>query len=79
MKGLRGLLQDVRDRQLRIEARLDGLDEVISTKAQSNAAMAVASALTQIGERLARLEVGTAPPAGATGQPRLASPGFEGD
>lgn len=78
VKELRGLLQDARDRQLRIEARLDGLDEVISTKAQANAALAVAGALAQLGERLARLEVGAAKPtAGEDGQPRLTDPGDE--
>ena len=78
VKELRGLLQDVRDRQLRIEARLDALDEVISTKAQANAALAVAGALTQFGERLARLETNAqAPPGGGGGQPRLTPPDAE--
>jgi len=79
VKELRTMLQDTRDRQLRIEARLDGLDEVISTKAQANAALAVAGALAQVGERLARLEMVAATPAGGDGQPRLANPGAKSD
>ena len=81
VKELRAMLQDMRVRQLRTEARLDGLDEVISTKAQANAAFAAAGALPQTGERLTRLEMSAqAPPDGGDGQPRLAAPlGAEGD
>ena len=57
IRELRAQVQEVRERQVRIEARLDSLDEVISTKAQATAALAVAQALAPMMERLARLEV----------------------
>ncbi len=56
VKELRATMQELRERQLRIEIRLDSLDEVITTKAQATAALSVAQALAPIMERLARLE-----------------------
>ncbi len=67
LKELRTEMQSLRDRQLRLEARLEALDEVISTKAQATAALAVAQALGPLMERLARLEAGR----GDGGRPRL--------
>lgn len=61
VKELRALLQDMRDRQLRLEGRMDSLDEIASSKAQGMAALAVANALGPMMERLARLEVGDRP------------------
>lgn len=56
IRKLRGKMQELRDRQIRTEARLESLDEVVTTKAQGSAAMTVAQALGPILERLARLE-----------------------
>jgi chromosome segregation ATPase len=56
IKELRGVVQDLRDRQLKIETRMESLDEIISVKAQATAALAVAQTLGPIMERLARLE-----------------------
>ncbi|MBL6082516.1 hypothetical protein JMJ56_31615 [Belnapia sp. T18] len=69
IKELRGQMQELRERQIRIEAKLESLDEVVTTKAQASAALAVAQALGPIMERLARLEI--QPPA----PPRLPPPG----
>jgi hypothetical protein len=68
IRELRGQMQELRERQIRMEARLESLDEVVTTKAQGSAAMAVAQALGPILERLARLEA--QPP----GPPRLPPP-----
>ena len=70
LKEMRAQIQDLRERRIRIEARLDGLDETVSVKAQAHAAIAVSGALAQITDRLARLE-GGAPDAGSGGQARL--------
>ncbi len=69
IKELRGLVQDLRERQLKIEARMESLDEVVSTRAQATAALAVAHALAPIMERLARLEAKD-----QAGPPRLSPP-----
>jgi hypothetical protein len=71
VKELRATMQDLRERQIRIEAKLESLDEVVTTKAQATAAMAVAQALAPIMERLARLE---ARGGGEGGPPRLSPP-----
>ena len=68
IRELRGQMQELRERQIRIEARLESLDEVVTTKAQGSAAMVVAQALGPILERLARLE------AQSPGPPRLPPP-----
>jgi malate/lactate dehydrogenase len=68
VKELRAIMQELRERQLKIETRLDALDEIVTTKAQATAALAVAQALAPIMERLARLESQPPPP------PRLPPP-----
>ena len=68
VKELRATMQELRERQLKIETRLDALDEIVTTKAQATAALAVAQALAPIMERLARLESQPPPP------PRLPPP-----
>ena len=62
LKEIRAQIQDLRDRQLRIEARLDGVDDIAATKAQAQAAYAVSGALAQITERLTRLKMGASSP-----------------
>lgn len=62
IKDLRAQVQELRERQIRIEARLESLDEVVTTKAQATAALAVAQALAPMAERLARLETGDQAP-----------------
>lgn len=77
-KTLREQLQDVRDRQTRIEARLDGLGEVILTKAvsaaQNAATLAFADMHARFAERLARLEAGPPSPPSTVGGTALRSP-----
>lgn len=71
IKELRVQVQALREQQVRIEVRLDSLDEVVSTKAQATAALAVAQALAPLTERLVRLETRS----GADdGLPRLTPP-----
>jgi chromosome segregation ATPase len=71
IKELRATMQELRERQIKIETRLESLDEVVTTKAQATAAMAVAQALAPMMERLARLEVRGG---GEGGPPRLSPP-----
>ena len=72
IKELHATVQELRERQIRIETRLETLDDVVTTKAQATAAMAVAQALAPLMERLARLETRRSVDGGS---PRLPPPG----
>jgi hypothetical protein len=65
MGELRFALQEVRDRQLRLELRLDGMDASVSARAQAaargGAAVAAATALAGLSERIALVEHGVGP------------------
>jgi hypothetical protein len=67
---IRTQLQDIRDRQIRLEARLDGLDDAIVHRANAAAMAAVSSAFAILAQRIAALESAAhsgPPAAGAAG------------